>query len=380
MARSWGTATWGDLAVLEYGRALRGYQDSKSRMARVYGTNGAIGWTFEALGDGPTVVVGRKGAYRGVHYAPQPFWVIDTAYWLRPRWPMNLRWAYYELLTQDINGQDSGSAIPSLSRPDFYSVPVQVPPLLEQDAIAEVLGALDDKIDANGRLVPLLRDLAKSSLQRAADPATSYVVGDVADVRKGLSYTGAGLAVKDTGMPMVNLANAANFGWLKRSGFKHYTGPYKARHVAEPGALLVSGVDLTWKLGIIGWPMLLPNDVGPALFSQDLLMVEFRPDPAWLRLPLWAHLYSGPARARLEGMAYGTTVARIPAEALTGLEFPAPPAAAPVLTTAKDLLRRAWAAERESTALAALRDTLLPPLLSGELRVRDAEARVSDAV
>jgi hypothetical protein len=65
-------------------------------------------------------------------------------------------------------------------------------------------------------------------------------------------------------MPMVNLANADNFGWLKRSGFKHYTGPSKPRHVAPPGALLVSGVDLTWKLGIIGWPMLLPDDVGPA--------------------------------------------------------------------------------------------------------------------
>lgn len=38
-----------------------------------------------------------------------------------------------------------------------------------------------------------------------------------------MSYTGAGLA--DAGMPMVDLANAENVGWLKRSGFKYYTGP-----------------------------------------------------------------------------------------------------------------------------------------------------------
>jgi type I restriction enzyme, S subunit len=184
MANRWSTGRWADLAVLEYGRALRGYQEAAAGDARVYGTNGPIGWTSGAMGSGPTVVVGRKGAYRGVHYAPQPFWVIDTAYWLRPLGPMNIRWAYYQLLTQDINGRDSASAIPSLSRSDFYSFRVQVPPLPEQDAIAEVLGALDDKIGANVRLVPLLRNLAKALLLRAADPARSFVVGEVADVRK----------------------------------------------------------------------------------------------------------------------------------------------------------------------------------------------------
>lgn len=343
----------------------------------MYGANGPIGWAPQALGSGPTVVVGRKGAYRGVHYAPGPFWVIDTAYWLRPLTPLNSRWAYYQLLTQDINGHDSGSAIPSLSRSDFYSLPVGVPPLPEQDAIGEVLGALDDKIDANGRLVPKLRDLAKSLLQRAADPATTYGVGDVADVRKGLSYTGAGLAA--AGMLMVNLANAENFGWLKRSGFKYYTGPYKPRHVAAPGSLLIAGVDLTWKLGIIGWPMLLPDDVGPALFSHHVFLVDFHPEQAWLRLPLWAHLYTSDARARLEGMVYGTTVATLPTEALARLEFPAPRRDDPVLETAADLLRRAWAAERESVTLAALRDTLLPPLMSGELRVRVSDESSADA-
>lgn len=254
---------------------------------------------------------------------------------------------------------------------------VGVPPPTEQQAIAEVLGALDDKIEANTRLVALLRDLARAQLLHAADLTNRLVVGDVADVRKGLSYTGAGLS--DAGMPMVNLANAGPFGWLKRSGFKHYTGPYKQRHVAPKGALFVSGVDLTWKLEIIGWPMLLPDDVEPSLFSQDMFLFDFRADRQWLRLPLWAHLYSAGARAWIEGVAYGTTVARVPSEALTRLEFLAPPAHHPVLSLAADLLRGAWAAERESAALTQLRDTLLPPLLSGKLRVRNAKELVAEA-
>lgn len=179
---------------------------------------------------------------------------------------------------------------------------------------------------------------------------------------------------------MVNLANAEELGWLKRTGFKYYAGDYKPRHVAPPGSLLVSGVDLTWKLRIVGWPMLLPDDVGEALFSHHVFLLDFRPDSQWMRLPLWAHLYTSEARARLEGMAYGTTVATLPADALTGMEFPAPRPDHPVLQTAGDLIRRAWAAEKETAALVALRDALLPPLVTGQLRVRDAEALIGAAV
>src|SRR5450759_2089984 len=97
MRNGWSPMRWGDLAVLEYGKALRGYRSPLVSAVRVFGTNGPIGWTKQALGKGPTVIVGRKGAYRGVHYSPGPFWVIDTAYWLRPVVDeIDMRWAYYQ--------------------------------------------------------------------------------------------------------------------------------------------------------------------------------------------------------------------------------------------------------------------------------------------
>ena len=68
----WQSVSWGDLATLEYGKALRSYQDAEGP-CRVYGTNGPIGWHTEPLYHGPSVIVGRKGAYRGIHYAPKPF-------------------------------------------------------------------------------------------------------------------------------------------------------------------------------------------------------------------------------------------------------------------------------------------------------------------
>ena len=157
----WPTALWGELATLEYGKSLRGY-DSSEGPYRVYGTNGPIGWHSETLCSHPSVIIGRKGAYRGVHYSASPFFVIDTAFYLKPNAEIDTRWAYYELLTQDINGMDSGSAIPSTSREDFYGLPVQVPPLHEQRAIAHILGTLDDKIELNRRMNETLEAMARA--------------------------------------------------------------------------------------------------------------------------------------------------------------------------------------------------------------------------
>jgi type I restriction enzyme, S subunit len=155
---------WGDVCTLEYGKALRDYPNEPSVESpfQVFGTNGPIGWTSKALADGPGVIVGRKGAYRGVHYSPSAFFVIDTAYYLRPLSDdVDLRWAYYKLLTVDINRIDVGAAIPTTSRDAFYAVPVTIPPLETQKAAAAILSAYDDLIENNRRRMALLEESAR---------------------------------------------------------------------------------------------------------------------------------------------------------------------------------------------------------------------------
>lgn len=166
--KGWNLKRWGDIATLEYGKSIRDYRESCGKY-RVWGTNGPIGFHDEALSNSAGIIIGRKGAYRGVHYSPEPFFVIDTAFYLKPKAVMDLKWAYYELLRLDINSMDSGSAIPSTSRDDFYGIPVIVPPPEIQAAFGEIVGEWFAKVfgnDQESRTLATLRDTLLPNLLR----------------------------------------------------------------------------------------------------------------------------------------------------------------------------------------------------------------------
>ena len=240
-----------------------------------------------------------------------------------------------------------------------------------QDSIADTLGALDDKVESNARVARVLFDLARNLM----GGSTRVRVGDVASLDKGLSYKGAGL-VEHGQMQMVNLSNFKASGLLDRTAFKFYDGEYKPRHLVRRRDLVIANTDLTQQRVILGRPALLPSDIDACLFTHHVFAVRFTDDNA-LTLPLWAALGSVEFRDRAEGFATGTTVAGLPKDAVLGFEFAVPDDSS-VIDESWNLIERAWAAERESEDLAALRDALLPELLSGRLRVREAEELVSD--
>lgn len=88
--------------------------------------------------------------------------MIDTAFYLVPKSDLDIYWAYFEIQQIDINAMDSGSAIPSTSREDFYAIPVVVPPLPIMKAFGETASLLYRQIDANlaeSATLAALRDL-----------------------------------------------------------------------------------------------------------------------------------------------------------------------------------------------------------------------------
>ncbi|MGG0359595.1 restriction endonuclease subunit S [Bacillus tropicus] len=160
-SNSWKVKKWGDLVELKYGKSLKNYKE-KTVGYRVFGTNGPIGYNEEALCEQETVIVGRKGAYRGVHYSDKPCYVIDTAFYTVPIEEINMKWAFYELLTKNINNLDSGSAIPSTSREDFYSLKSKVPPIGVQNKIVNILSIFEEKIELNSKMISNLEQLSQT--------------------------------------------------------------------------------------------------------------------------------------------------------------------------------------------------------------------------
>ena len=89
----------GDIITLEYGKGLKGYRSGKGKYD-VFGTNGKIGLSDEFLYDEPSIIIGRKGAYREVHLASHPFFVIDTAFFTKKKLKdLDILYLYFSMLT-----------------------------------------------------------------------------------------------------------------------------------------------------------------------------------------------------------------------------------------------------------------------------------------
>jgi len=393
MENKWRQCEWGDIATLEYGKSLRNYR-TKAGQYRVYGTNGPIGWYNESLCTHPGVIVGRKGAYRGIHYSPEPFFVIDTAFYLEPKQKMDLRWAYYCLLTYDINGMDSGSAIPSTSRESFYRLPVRVPPLPEQHAIAHILGTLDDKIELNRRMNHTLETMAQTLFKNwfmdfepfrdqgmQDSPLGEIPVGwrvgkldEIARFVKGVSYRSDDL--QESHVALVTLKSIARGGGYYPSGLKPYIGEYDSEQALSPGEVVVAHTDLTQKAEVIGRAarVQIHPKIQTLVASLDLVVVRPKIKEASNEF-LYGLLSRPEFQEHAYGYANGTTVLHLSTKALPQYQhvLPPPDVMNEFTKIAKPIYGVFDGNEIQRSTLTEIRDTLLPKLLSGKIRIRNAE-------
>jgi type I restriction enzyme S subunit len=158
----WHQRTVGDLVTLQRGIDL---PDAERRRGSVpiMGSFGVTGWHDEAACEGPGVTIGRSGASIGVvSYIEGDYWPLNTCLYVRDFHGNNPRFAYYFLKTLDLARLNSGSAQPSLNRNFVHPVPAIFPDPPEQEAIASILGALDDRIELNRRMNETLEALARA--------------------------------------------------------------------------------------------------------------------------------------------------------------------------------------------------------------------------
>jgi type I restriction enzyme S subunit len=162
---NWIPTSLGDIITLNYGESLPERKRIPGKIP-VYGSNGITGYHNQALVSGPGIIVGRKGTSGVVHYCKTDYFPIDTTFYITPSKDYDLRFIYYLLQKLKLNRLNFDSAVPGLNRNVAYSINVNLPPLPEQQKIASILGALDDKIELNYEMNKTLEEMTEAIFKR----------------------------------------------------------------------------------------------------------------------------------------------------------------------------------------------------------------------
>lgn len=146
----WKTVKLGEVITIKYGK------DHKALGAGnvpVYGSGGIMRYADKVIYDKPSILIPRKGSLNNIFYVDKPFWTVDTMFWsIIDTEKADPHFLFYAICKLDFAGLNVGSAVPSLTVPVIEAVEFPLPPLETQRRIAAILSSLDDKIENNNRI------------------------------------------------------------------------------------------------------------------------------------------------------------------------------------------------------------------------------------
>ena len=299
--------------------------------------------------------------------------------------------------------EGTGSTVSNLRIPLLEALPIPHPPLTEQKTIASVLGALDDKIELNRRMNATLEAMARALFQswfvdfdpvRAKldgrpptdlDSATAALFPDsfqdspLGHIPKGwnagtvvegfnltMGQSPPGNTYNEDGNGLPFFQGRTDFGFRFPSRRIYCTAPTR---YAKPGDTLVS----------VRAPV---GDINMAseecCVGRGVAAVRHKSGATSFTYHSMANLYPDFARFEAEGTVFGS----INKDSFEKLRFVIPPTeiVAAYERRAGPLDEQIRTLESQSRTLATLRDTLLPKLLSGELRITHAAEHSAEAI
>lgn len=278
-------------------------------------------------------------------------------------------WLHLAFQTQQVRAAISSAlnttVQATLNLADLKRISIPLPPSGERQAIAEVLGALDDKITANDRALSVGDSLVRADFAHlSGEPITLEDL--VTSVREQVDPTSRPAATPYVGLEHVPRRRM----WLQEFG--------TAKMVASAKSSFQEGDVLFGKLRPYFHKVVRAPSSGIA--STDILVLRAkRPELAGLAL---AAASSDGAVAAATGAADGTRMPRANWSVLKEVLVPWPGETEAVRFSRRvdGVARLAAGLAAETRALGSTRDELLPLLMSGRLRVKDAEKVVAEVV
>lgn len=238
------------------------------------------------------------------------------------------------------------------------------PEMIEQRAIAEVLGALDDKIATNTSLIRATEALSAAVFASLSEGTERLPLTALAQFINGKAFT---RDASGTGRVVVRIAEL-NSGIGGSTVFSD--AAVSDQHLARPGDILFA-----WSGSLTLHRWFRPE----AIINQHIFKVIPAKDrPSWL---VWGLIAQKLDEFKAIAADKATTMGHIQRRHLEEpVEVPIEAAITRHDEQMSALWNRSLSAEQEILTLAATRDALLPALMSGRLHVRDAEGLVESVV
>jgi len=333
----------------------------------VYGANGSIGYASEYNARGPLIVIGRVGSYCGsLRYCDRDVWVTDNALICRANNPEETRYWYYALQNCGLNRLRAGSGQPLLNQSTLRDVSVwDVAP--DRYETGEILGALDDKIAANDRVIEAAEALMVAIAGRVSDwTALSSLASRSTTSLEPEGFDGVVAHYSFTAFDSGVQPRIVDRSTIKSSKFV----------LSDPCVLFSK---LNPRIPRIWNVLRLPSKM--ALASTEFVVLR----PIGIDTSaLWSALRQPGVLAILQQRVAGMTGSRQRIQPGELLGVAVPDVRRLGVGPAATLARVAGVCHRrraESAELSAVRDALLPLLMTGKVRARSATAMVgSDGV
>ncbi|MGA9991349.1 MAG: restriction endonuclease subunit S [Thiobacillaceae bacterium] len=325
-------------------------------------------------------------------------------------------------------------AVAGITGSDLAQLEIPVPPLSEQRAIAHILGTLDDKIELNRRMNETLEAMARALFKSwfvDFDPVRAKQVGWVSPSGRNPPIAVNGGLRGDAANPPYDLPPHILDLFpdsLEDSELGEIPKGWQIKSISDLTDVVGGTTPSTkeqsfWEGGTHAWatpkdlsalsvPILLDTErriteaglsqIGSGLLPKGTVLLSSRAPIGYLvvteipvginqgfiaMLPktgtsnLFLLLWASAAHEEIVSRANGSTFLEISKANFRPIPVVAPPT--DVMRKfdrlARPLYERIIECARESRTLAALRDTLLPKLISGELRVQAAERLMEEA-
>ena len=284
----------------------------------------------------------------------------------------------------ELKSRASGSTVQGIKRTEFSRVNIILPPLQEQKSIANILTAFDDKIELlqaqNKTLEKIAQTIFKEWFGKYQQELTPpnywriFSLSELVDVINGYSYKGKDL-VEVSNEALVTLKSFDRNGGFQTRGFKPFKGSPKTQHEVKIGDLVVAHTDLTQDAEVLGNPAFIFDNGGfeKMYITMDLVKVISKNEnigSSFLYYLMKDRYFKG----HCVGYSNGTTVLHLSKKAIPEYQL--------YLPENFDLIKKFTKIANDTTnkislnkeaikSLKKTRDTLLPKLMIGQVRVNN---------